>query len=362
MRLLRSLYRVASLIVFLIALPVLYLIEPFWHIRIGDISDSRIGHLAPNLDLFVRQGLEPRTTFILVSPYPANRYLLNMWRRYFVIFENLWLKRSLLAVLPLLRFTRFYLPLPYTGKEAFPGPPVLEFTPWEDLKGREFLARMGVDSWFVCFHARDPAYLESLLGKHTTNSDNLRNCSIENYREAAEWITAQGGFAICMGSGDHSGFTDYAPNDFMDLYLISKCRFFLGCASGLHTVAYLFNKPFAGANFCPLDELPNALYIPKILYRHGKPVSFRELKGLFYATYPGRTAAEFYASLGLEQRENSPSDILGLCKDMMARLDGVPPKGEIQTAYGEFHTGRALLGPRFALEHRKLIMDARPRA
>jgi putative glycosyltransferase (TIGR04372 family) len=398
----RASFRLLCLILFsLIALPILYLVEPFWRIRIGDLFDSRLGHLTTNTDLFARQlqidGRPTRTTFVFISWNAANRYLLDMWRRHFVILESVWLKHAIFGILPLLERTRFFQPLPYTGKEhrTFSEvQPIVKFTSEEDEVGRKLLAEMGIgkDDWFVCFHARDVAYLENRVGLgkppnivRDVNQENIRNCSIFNYLKSAEWITQKGGFAIRMGEivehplpTSNACIIDYPVqfrSDFLDLYLISKCRFFFGCASGLHGVAYLFNSPFAGANFCPLEEIAvgnRSLYIPKLLHSQDprEPTQFSALKSKGLFNLPPETAhtPKFYADMDLYWVENSPDDILDLCKDMMDRLEGrAPPVGArlIQEAYRKLHDGpndddfSSLIGPRFALKYQNLIM-ARP--
>lgn len=397
-----AVFRRLSLVFFaLFVLPLLYLVEPFWRFRIGDLPDGRIGHLAPNLDLFARRlqlGLRPpRTTYIFISYGAANTYLLSMWRRHFVILKRIWFRRIILGILPLLEKTRFHQPLPYEGTEHrifTETVPVLGFTAAEEELGNRLLEGMGIGpkDWFVCFHTRDSAYLKQRLitqKQEITNEENIRNASIQNYMKAAEWITKQGGFAVRMGGAflpslvnNNPHIIDYATKfrtDFMDLFVISRCRFFLGAASGLHGVAYLFNKPCALANFMPLEEIAvgqRCLYIPKFVHHKdtGRRVSFRLLKkmGLFASpslvpipwVFLG-TSAEMYASCRLGWKENTPEEILDLCRDMMDRLGDQPlPEGSvaIQNAYRNLFEGpnssefAARLGPRFALRHEGSIV------
>ncbi len=51
-------------------------------------------------------------------------------------------------------------------------------------------------------------------------------------------------------------FFDYTQShinfDVMDLYLISKCKFYVGTQSGILDLAYMFNKPVLTTNMCEL--------------------------------------------------------------------------------------------------------------
>ena len=80
-----------------------------------------------------------------------------------------------------------------------------------------------------------------------------RNATIGNYVKAFERITERGGWVSRMGDATMTklpemervidyAFTKY-KSDLMDLFLIKKCRFFIGCQSGILDIASLFQKP-----------------------------------------------------------------------------------------------------------------------
>ena len=152
-------------------LPVLYLIEPFYRIRLGTMYTQRIGHLAINAETFLRKmqlNGPPRRTFYLFFGWdPANRQLMEMWKRlrgYPVRFvESRLGTRLMFAWRPILTKTRFWEAHRVTATEYYlfnHTEPILSFTPEEEEKGRALLAEMGIgeDDWFVCIHARDGNY------------------------------------------------------------------------------------------------------------------------------------------------------------------------------------------------------------
>lgn len=390
-RLLGKIFRGTCAVAFaVVVLPILCCLEPFRRIRVGVLVEDRIGHLALNTGIFVRgmdiRGWPKRTTYIFLTRNPANRHLLTMWKRRLNIIESLWLRRASIGFLPILMRTRFYQPLPlhYNEHEEFSlASPSLSFTPEEERKGEALLAEMGVskNDWFVVFHARDPAYLGKREGfGETVYRRRYRDCSVSNYLMAAKWIAEQGGYAIRLGSMVEQPLPDCGPrvidyatrfrSDFMDIYLLAKCRFMLGNSSGPWVVSAIFNVPVATPNFSPYTTIGlgrDLLYLPMLLRckKLGRILSFPEIvdRGLFNAPADLYTE-QYYEDAGLEFLENEPEDILGITQDLMDRLEGRPPtpeQVELQQRYKAFYKGpnsgplASNIGPRFAFRHRDLF-------
>lgn len=114
------------------------------------------------------------------------------------------------------------------------------------------------------------------------------------------------------------------------------------------------------------------LYIPKLLRKKntGEYVSFSELKhlGLLDSQSPEYRKCyrfDYYAGHGLEVIDNSPEEILDLCKDMIDFLEQKALPAEAQAAqelFRGFYKGTAhdtpyagKISPRFALRHRDLL-------
>lgn len=393
----RRLFVIGARILFVcIGLPVLYLLEPFCRIRIRNLMQDRIGHLAINNDIEQRlwqiKGKPLRTFYVYIVADPSNRQLVDMWKRKLMVLEGRWIARFYYACLPVLQKTRYFNPpLPACDVHDLIalGRPTLEFTETENERGRHALAAMGIgpDDWFVCFHARDSSYLRDRYGPGTRGvKDDYRNCSIENYLPAARYIAEKGGFAIRMGSivdgplsGNEPRVIDYATHhrsDFMDIYLLAKCRFFLGNSSGLVCLPVIFDVPSGQANKLPMNQsgLGNKqIYIPKLLRwsATGKILPFTEARrmGLFAFTATGPdplVSAKTYIDLGLEWVENHPADVLDLCKDMIDFVEGRTAPSEarrLQEVFRTFFEGprasvySSRIGPRFALKYRYLIEE-----
>lgn len=334
-------------------LPFLYLFEPFRKIRLGLMYTQRIGHLAGNSELILRRwqldGHDPKQILILVGIDPANRQLFEMQKRILPICESQFMTWLFFAWRPLMRRTRFFFPLNWTDRDyrelnlASPG---LSFTAEEQAKGQSFLLEMGLphDAWFVCMHARDPAYLDAHRPqyKHLWRSRDFRNCSIENFMLAAEYITRQGGYVLRMGAtvdrplpdNNNPMIIDYATHhrsDFMDIFLPANCRFFLGNSSGLFVVSTIFARPIALANNFAVASIPfrkEDIFITKFLREtaSGRILSFSEglEKGFYSLDTPN-------IKEGYELVENTPEEILALSQEIIDRLAGKPIDDEAAT-------------------------------
>lgn len=377
--------------------PALWACEPFRRIRIGVVRGNRIGHLAADIDLMVRRfqldGWPRRTTHLFLAWHPANRHVLAMWKRHMPVLET-WLPTRLVsASIPLFRRTRFHASLTFTNEEHREwslGTPTLSFTSAEEDEGRDALHRMGIgdDDWFVCFQSRDPTYelTREGFGVPSLGRPSNRDCRIENYLPAARWIVEQGGHALRMGAavdaplGDEGpGIVDYAAgyrSEFLDVYLAARCRFFLGNSSGLFCVPLVFNVPVAVANYLPYACVGlgrTTLYTPKLLRRtsDGSLLTFPEIRdlGLMHGDIHEHRrnvdGTSFYADHGLEWVENDAEDVLGLCMDMMDRVEGRTPDAEVrelQDAYHALYAGSShdtpyagRIGLRFIRRHRHLL-------
>ncbi|ARJ66509.1 hypothetical protein WV31_12945 [Magnetospirillum sp. ME-1] len=375
-------------------LGALWLIEPFHKLRFIWLLDGRIGHLAMDTDLFLRRfalnGKPARSTLIFLATNPCNRQLVMMFARKNPTVVSPWLEWMFATLREFLARTRFFIPVISKSdehREFSLTAPSLSFLPEEERRGRSELERMGVGAsdWFVCLHTRDQAYLQSMgYPTESGGANDHRNCSIENYLPAADYIAKQGGYVLRLGAkverplpeGLDPRIIDYATHfrsDFMDIYLPAHCRFYFGCDSGIAQVPQIFNKYHGLANYVPYCFVPMgryARYIPKLLYplAGDQPLPFRRAAdmGLFHnKPEQGRSMNQYLHDHGLEWRENLPEDILDFALDMIDFCNGteVPLEAQrLQQLYAMFYQGTKnyseyspSIGPRFALKYRRLI-------
>jgi len=369
------------------------LAAPVRRIRLGLLIHGRIGHLTINTETYLRArelGSEPSDDLpVIFSGRPANEHLLRMIRRRLTIIRfplaGVFFRRGVLPRIAggphEIRLDRGFDPNQY--REFNDIPAQLSFTPDEERRGRRLLKSMGIEDGapFVCFHARDPVYLDSVhayASRREWSTHDYRDCEIENYLPAARTLVEKGLTAVRMGhlvakrlDTPSPGIVAYAERhrtDFGDIYLSARCKFFLGNTAGIFCVAQIFDVPIAAANFTPLGTVPLSrrdIFTPK-LYRRassGDPIPFRELVDSGADRwYQGSR----YAEAGIVPIENTAEEILELALEMNDRLDGAwkpaPEDEELQERYRalfpkghRIHGFPCRVGAAFLRRHRTLL-------
>jgi putative glycosyltransferase (TIGR04372 family) len=121
-------------------------------------------------------------------------------------------------------------------------------------EGWKTLATHGItkSNWFVCLHVRSNGYLRDQGRREHRNSD------VTNYMDGIKEITGNGGWVIRLGDKSMPPLPpmprviDYAAcdwkRDYLDLFFIRNCRFFIGCLSGPWDLAVLFGRPMLTVN------------------------------------------------------------------------------------------------------------------
>jgi putative glycosyltransferase (TIGR04372 family) len=395
----------ASALFTVIGIPILFLLAPVFRLRIGDLREDRIGHLAAEPEIYCRlraiDGMSSSKRVIFFAWDPANRQLLEMWKRRLNIIEHWWLKRLSQAVMPAIRRTRFFEPLPLPinwsiapgGErchEAFArGTATLAFTPEEEERGQRELRRMGVPQggWFVAFHARDPAYNNVRWGQGATKYPwTYRDIPLETYFDAMRFVAERGGYAIRMGQIVSEPLPDLGPriidyasryrSDFMDIYLIARSKFFIASNSGLLCIAQIFDVPFGACNMFPYFAITSgkrAIYTTMLLRerRSGEVLSFPEInaRGLLRrpsdpSKFKTSWSPPFWDESGFDVLYNEPEDIRDVCLDLLDGIEGRSPPPNAQRlvrTYTNFFDGAdsgpyaPKLSPRFALRYAHLI-------
>lgn len=338
------LFQCLALLCFAIVYICLLIVKPYREIRFGFLDAGPLGHLALNLDLFLRRRqlaeAPSDSCYIFFIYNAANRQLLKMFGRRFHVIEIKWLGRllSLFAILD----TKFCQHLGMDSNEYREYQTTsceLTFTAEEEELGRRELRKLGIekDDWFVCIFARDPEHYAQTyrLPKSTMG---YRDADIDTYIDAAKFIVEQGGYIIRMGMNvekpfamKHSRVIDYALNfrsDFMDVYLTAKCKCYIGTASGGADMARIFDKHHLAVNWTPIGWAPwgkNEIYMPKTLYYKatGEQVPYGKALAL---TAKWRVSLSFdiedeLEKLGMELVPNTPQQILEATKELLARVD-----------------------------------------
>ena len=319
------------------------ILRPLILIRFGQLRSERIGHFSLNTELYLCEkdvGKQPISSIdLFCHNYPiSNKQLKKMWDRTLLVSE--------LTRLP----GKVNMKIPGYGPHTIFVPPDrdihglltrtnthLRFTDEEEEIGRRELKAMGIHkgSAFVCFIARDNAYLESVMPDQDWSYHDFRNVDINTYLPALEQITSEGIYAIRMGAVVNGPLINYDPmvidyatefrTDFMDIYLSARCKYFLTSSTGIDGVSMAFRRPLATVNYVPLEQtwtwIENGVFIPKKLWSKdkGRYLSFREIMetrmGLF-------AHSDLYKKHGICIVDNTEQEICEVVKEINGRIDG----------------------------------------
>jgi len=190
-------------------------------------------------------------------------------------------------------------------------------------ESRAYFANFGLDpdGWFVGIHVRgeDPHWWTN-----ATDSD------VNDYLPAIDRIIAAGGYVIRIGDSTmkplpiRKGLIDYAhaPNrkKSHDVYVWSKCRFFIGTGSGPMNIPHTFGRPTLYSN-CPalgLDQQFNKfMTMPKLLRRRSTAELVR-LEDVMKSPYAWSVSRR-HDGYDYEYVENSPEVLIDATEEMMSQ-------------------------------------------
>ncbi len=214
---------------------------------------------------------------------------------------------------------------------------LLTFNEAEEKKGEAFLRNVlkrPENGWFVCIYARDGGY----YNETTQNPNHFRNAEIDSYIPAVEDIIRRGGYVVRIGSATNkklnysSNFVfDYSASEyndpFLDIYLISKCRFLIGTPSGYTHVALPFKVPQLLVNSINCFGGKCDLWIPKKMIdtKTNQSVRFSDFMNRYY----GANNLGLLAENGVNQEkiinikyiDNTPEEILSATTEMFNRME-----------------------------------------
>ena len=321
--------------------PVRFL-ESIWY--------GAFGHLAQIQYLVQLNILENRRredTIVYVPPYAtvANRFLLEQWRPHLNIIED---PRDLplsLDALHSLSFdflaprltdgtTAYYWGAAEDAIKRWKGEkrgPVLTFPLDVEARGYSALAAVGIPrgAWFVALHVRDSASKQYHADLH-----NVLNADIVDYLPAIRAITDRGGWVIRLGDPMMTPLPhmpnvfDYCHSairsDWMDVFLLARCRFFLGTSSGPAYVPIIYQVPTVLTNWWPLAQRPwddQAIFIPK-LYRYVENGAALTLSRALSEPFGYcNSIDQLKKGEGVTVEDNSPDDIRDATIEMIERLE-----------------------------------------
>ncbi len=251
--------------------------------------------------------------------------------------------------------------------------PRIRFSESENRRGTEMLGRMGIEPGrYVCFHARDSAFgitghadmYRARLLRNQTEDDaagrsedvaiksekgllqRYRNSDFADYAAALSALADRGLKGVRLGAKVDGDLTEILPNlvdfagrhradlaaedaEFADIYLMANCRFYVGTATGVTGVAYIFNRPIVFVNFFPWvwqqsPPIKGTIFQPKLLRRgDGTVLDFASMIELLNSNdWHDLHEDQFFALNDFSAIDNTPEEIADAVLEMCERLDG----------------------------------------
>lgn len=201
--------------------------------------------------------------------------------------------------------------------------PILGLPQHIDECGRKILEKWGMQDkdWFVAMHVRDTA----------TPGRNACNAEVDTYVPAIREIVARGGHVVRLGSSDSEplppmkGVIDYARSvrktSWLDIFLMARCRFFVGTYAGPLGIPQIFGVPTLCTNSPHIAlsmSMPQSIVIPKTLVDRssGRVLSLAES-----IREPEAWTFSDLNSRKVERVDNTASEIIGGVREMFSIVE-----------------------------------------
>lgn len=216
------------------------------------------------------------------------------------------------------------------------GRPLLPFSPKEILEGENKIKGMGIQGEFVCLHARENNVKRECFGKWAAYDTKCRDCDINTFIKTSRYLDSLGVQSVRMGKYESKKcrddkIIDYANkyyDEFMDFYLLYRCKFLVSSNTGISTICGFWGKPVLVTNMIHLcyggESLPDTgfnMYIPKKFYSK----SLKRYLNL-YETLDVMDECTIYTSRfvrkGILLEDNTEDEILEATIEFNRRLEG----------------------------------------
>ncbi len=230
-----------------------------------------------------------------------------------------------------------YVPVRLEPTKINLGELLLPFSKTEIAEGEEKLHKMGVNGEFICIHARESGVKAKNFGGNAGYNSSCRNCDIDTFMKASKYFAGHGLLSVRLGKYEvkecnQEFVIDYANkyyDEFMDFYLLSRCKFLISCDTGVASICGYWGRPVLMTNMINVcygaESWPDTgycMYLPKKFY--SKKVK-RYLN--LYETLDMMEECYIYTSnfdrQGIRLEDNTEDEILAASRELNDRIDGI---------------------------------------
>lgn len=340
---------------------LILLIRPFKKIYFAPLHTSRIGHFVTDTEILlacIHHDQKNSTKSIKVIWIPerdvSNNYVLRLWSdKIHVVKFNVLTAAIMEAAIILEKLTNVKLTYRFIGSDGYlqyaylleNSPTVFNMPISDEIECKNLLQLNGIDitkPW-VCILARDNQYLKERYPELEWGYNSYRNSDINTFNLAAEFLSINHINVFRMGSTVDKPFSssndktiiDYANspwrNEKLDIFLASRCLFFVSTGTGLDSVAFASRRPLLWVNQSqPLHvyrSKKNFKFITKYFYLKNKniylsPKAYYNLgiKAGFTVDNPLHFRTQDLDRLGIYVKDNTSAEIKEVTIEMYNSL------------------------------------------
>jgi len=214
--------------------------------------------------------------------------------------------------------------------------PLMRFSDSQIVEAKKKLEKFGITNRnkYVALMVRDSSYLSKTYKDQDWNYHNYRDCEIDNYLLAAEFLTQKGFHVLRMGKfvnksliTNNKMIIDYANSnlrsDFLDIYIGATCEFCISTGNGYDKIPAMFRRPIVFCDHAPIGNYPT--YMPQSIGIFKHYFSITENKKINLSEIVAKKSHLFhineqFKNAGIKLVDNSPEEIKDVCSEMVDRL------------------------------------------
>lgn len=340
---------------------IVLLVRPLIKIYFAPLPTSRIGHFVLDTEILLarihhdQKHLKKNLRIIWIPEREVcNDYVFSIWcQKIHVVKFNLLTESILQTAIILEKITKIQFTYRFIGWDGYlqyaylleNSPTVFSMPIRDERECIDILESNGIDitkPW-VCILARDEQYLVKRYPDLEWDFNSYRNSDINTFNLAAEFLRKNHINVFRMGSMVEKPFLcsndrtiiDYANkewrNEKLDIYLSSRCFFFMSTGTGLDAVAVASRRPLLWVNQAqPLHvyrSKKNFKFITKYFYLKNKniylsPKAYYNLgvKEGFTVDNPLHFRTQDLERLGIKIQDNTSSEIYQVTIEMYNSL------------------------------------------
>ena len=256
----------------------IFLVRPLKKIYFSPLPTSRIGHFVLDTEILLARIHHDQKKFkrnfkiIWIPEFEvSNNYVFSIWRqKIHVVNFNLLTVSIMETAIVLEKLTNIKFTYRFIGWDGYlqyaylleNSPTVFSMPVSDEIECINILESNGIDTTkpWACVLMRDDKYLKKRYPDLEWDFNSYRNSDINTFNLAAEFLSKNHVNVFRMGSivdkpflsANDRTIIDYANkvwrNEKLDIYLASRCLFFVSSGTGLDAVAVASRRPLLWVN------------------------------------------------------------------------------------------------------------------